>query len=68
VAPMAWRRERRRQRCRRLDEGKRKGKGAMAWWAGLACLAAQGQKGWMGWLATGPIGPKVEEKIFSDKK
>jgi hypothetical protein len=36
----------------------------MAWWAGSACLAAQGQKGRMGRLATEPIGPKVEENSF----
>jgi hypothetical protein len=45
---MARRRcERRRQRCR-LGEGGRKGKGGTAWWAGSAYLAAQSQKGRMG--------------------
>jgi hypothetical protein len=44
-----------------------RGRGGTAWWAGSACLAARGQKGRMVWLATGPIGPKVEEKFFSDK-
>jgi hypothetical protein len=40
----------------------------MAWWAGSACLAARGQKGWMGRLATGPIGLKVEGNSFLNKK
>jgi hypothetical protein len=25
-----------------------------------------GLRGWMGWLAAGPIGPKVKEKFFSE--
>jgi hypothetical protein len=41
--------------------------GGAAWLAGSACLAPQGQKGRMGRLATALIGPKVEEKFFSDK-
>jgi hypothetical protein len=55
----------RRRRCR-LGEGGR-GRGGTAWWAGSACLAARGQKGRMGRLATGLIGPKVEENSFSNK-
>jgi hypothetical protein len=35
-------------------------------WLGL--LGLSGPKGWMGRLATGPIGPKVEENFFYDKK
>jgi hypothetical protein len=66
MAPMARWRERRRRRCHWLSEAGRKG-GDAAWWASSACLATRGQKGRMGQLATGPIGPKVEEKIFSDK-
>jgi hypothetical protein len=61
-----WR-GRRRRRCR-LIEGGRKGNGGMAWWAGSAYLAARGQKDRMGWLATGPIGSKVEGNSFSNKK
>jgi hypothetical protein len=54
AALMAQRRERRRrQRSHRLGEGGR-GRG-VAWWAGSS------------YLATGPIGPKVEENFFSDK-
>jgi hypothetical protein len=47
--------------------GREEGEGGVAWWAGSTCLSTRGQKGWMGWLATGSIGPKVEEKFFSDK-
>jgi hypothetical protein len=34
-------------------------------WLGLP--GRSGPKGRVGWLATGPIGPKVEEDFFSDK-
>jgi hypothetical protein len=34
----------------------------------LGLLGRSGPKGQMGRLATGPIGPNVEENIFSDKK
>jgi hypothetical protein len=50
--------------------GREEGEGGgedSAWWAGSACLAARGQKVQVGRLATGPIGPKVEEDFFSDK-
>jgi hypothetical protein len=41
--------------------------GGTAWWAGSACLTARGHKGQMGRLATGLIGPKVEENSFLNK-
>jgi hypothetical protein len=50
-----------------VREGGRGRGGGTAWWAGSACLAARDQKGRMGRLATGPIGPKVEENSFSNK-
>jgi hypothetical protein len=49
--------------------GREEGEGGedSAWWAGSACLTTRGQKGRVGRLATGSIGPKVEEDFFSDK-